>query len=531
MRKLFFALISGVLFSLAYPPYNFDFFAFFGFIPLFYLIFNSPKENKNNFLFGFFAGLTYFAIVMKWLWSVYPLNWLGIENKFSSFFLVGLIYLISIAGMALFWGLTFFAISKINESKNLKINLFLFPAIFVLGEYLKSFFFSLLWLGSGTIFGANWTIGNFAYSFHNNQIFLKLSSFFGIYGILFLISFLNILLFLILFKSKLNLSKKILILISIILSLSLGGRIINFNQIKSEKEIPFAIIQTKIPSEIDYPITKQLEDFKNQLSLLKEAAKINPQPKVIIFPEAANFLKNLALFLNTKEAEKFWKEIFPNPTLIIDNSRITEKEGVKSRIIFLNSKEGVSGFYDKKFLTPGGEFIPYHLKFFLKIFSKNTLANFSFYREFSRGKEKPKVIEFHNQNFNLKIGSLICSALFSPGLFRDLGKQNPDFFVVLASTGIFKGSDDLLLQNLAIAKFRAAENNKYLALAANFGYSYLISNKGKVEKIAENKELQLFTANILSKNKRTLYNKLGDFPIILLMILIIFKMPAKSRRG
>lgn len=519
--------VSGLLLVFAYPPYNLEFLVWAGFVPLFY--YSVRIQNyKTNFFSGFLAGFIYFAVIMRWFWSVYPLDWAGIESKFLSFLLIMAIWLISAAGMAIWWGFTTF-VAQIKNLKIKKYQLLVFPAVFTLSEYARSWFFGLLWAGSGTLWGPHWTLGNLAYALHNNSLFLKLSSFIGIYGITFLIVLINILILMLIRPLKIkNLAIAGLVIILITLTPRLSDKFLPPVSPDQEK-IPVAVIQTKIPSETNYPPEKQLDDFKKQLNLLKEAAGLSPQPKIIIFPEGSNLFKNLSIFLDTKEVKNFFEKTFLKSTLIIDNSRVIDEEGrAKSRIIYIDSEMGALGFYDKRFLTPGGEFIPYHLKFIISIFSKNWSETFSQVREFSKGKKIAKTVALGD----IETGTLICSGIFSNSIFKNLSKQNPDFFIILASTGIFEGNEDLLRQNLAVAKFRAVENNKYIVLAANYGNSYVVSNTGKLEKITPNKDWQLFTAEVMPQKEQTWYNKLGDIPLLILIFsTTLINVAATKRRS
>lgn len=532
MKKVFlFSLISGVALALSQAPYNLEFLVWIGFIPLFLLLKSnlSLKKFNSKFWLGFFAGIIYFAISLNWLWSIYPLDWIDINNKLVGFSLILLIWTISVLGMAMWWGIAFFIYERIKKGKpkSSLLKVLIFPSLFTLTEYLRSWFFGLLWLGSGTLLGPHWTIGNLTYSLHNNPLFLKLSSFIGIYGITFLIALINICLFYLISNKKQGWFKKIGLTLIIISLLYFIPRL-NFNNKSSQNsnKIPIAVIQTRIPSQINYPAKQMLDNFKKQLELLKKAASLNPPPKIIIFPESSDFFKNLSLFLNTEKTKNFFENLFKESTLIIDNSSIKDQTGKqKSRIIYLDSKKGILGIYDKRLLTPGGEFLPYPIKAIVGLFFKNQLVKFNLFREFSKGENPPILIKN-----NLKPEALVCSELFSSNLFRQLSRQNPDFTIVMASTSIFKGNDSLIKQNLAISKFRAAENNKYLLLAANYGYSFVISNKGKLEKISKNKEFQLFTANVISLKNATWYNKLGDYPILMLSLLAIFSITITTKR-
>lgn len=523
MRKWILPVASGFLLILAYPPFNLELFIWLGFAPLFLFIFSKDRLTKEKFWAGFIAGSLYFLIVMKWFWSVYPLAWAGLESRFWGFLLIFSVWAISGLGMGLWWGVNTAFLSKFSGRRFF----ILIPSVFVISEYLRSWFFGLLWAGSGTLWGPHWTMGNPAYALHNNPLFLKLSSFAGIYGIIFLVVLINALIFeLINSHKKANLIAAISIIVLLTLVPKLSDKIFLSNSLNLEK-IAVAVIQTKETSDANHSPEKKLEDFKLKLGLFRESTKLNPQPKAVIFPEGSDFFKNLSLFLDTEETRNFFGNSFSEPTLIIDNSKITDEAGrLKSRVIYLDSKKGALGFYDKRFLTPGGEFLPYHLKSLIDLFSKDAATKFAALREFSGGAKPTTVIE--SESF--KAGALACSGIISPSLFRELSKQNPDFLIILASTGLFKGTDDLISQDLAAAKFRAAENDKYLILAANYGLSYVVSNAGKIEKIASDKEPGLFTTQVVPRKNRTWYNKIGDTPILIIVFSIILINGTATKR-
>ena len=199
--------------------------------------------------------------------------------------------------MAVFWGLFGiifnFQFSVFKKGKIPLILRLLIPtATFVLLEYARSYGFGLLWAGSGTLFGPHWTLGSPAYALAGNNLALKLSSYIGIYGIVFLVILANLLFFKILSRKNLR-SAGIVILI--ILLITLGPKLLNQKPSSTDKEINFALIQTNQPTKISPTPKETLNAFKEQLDLLNHVAKEHPESQLIIFPEASDFFKNLSL--------------------------------------------------------------------------------------------------------------------------------------------------------------------------------------------------------------------------------------------
>ena len=533
-----FAGLSGLFLALAYPGWSFDlsFLAWIGFIPLLYALTNLAREHdrivmqdcsKKGFLIGFFAGLIYFLIIFRWFWSIHPLDTLGIQSKIASLVIVFIVYAISCAGMAVFWGLFGMIFSywlrlarpapennPISNFKNiipeLEISLFS-AALFVLLEYARAYGFGLLWLGSGTLLGSHWTLGNLAYALAGNNLALKISSYVGIYGVSFVVMLVNSLLLSIL---KLRSNKSYLktgIVIIVVLALALTQKLFKPTNLNSNKKINFAIIQTNQPTKILPTPKETLDAFKEQLSLLKQVAVEHPESQLIVFPEASDFFKNLSLFLTGPQVPNYFSNLFKEPRLIISGARVIDADGrAYSRVFALDTQKDIIGFYDKQLLTPEGEFLSYPTKLIVNLLSKTKASEFGELRELRIGKEKVSTVNFRNQ---FSAASVVCSEILSPGLVRKT-TQGSDIIIEMVSYGIFHGSATLIKQNLASAKFRAAENQKPLIVAVNMGLSYAINSDGSVAKIAPNQAPQILTDGLALNPQKSWYNKIGDIPVL-----------------
>src|SRR3989344_5806686 len=87
------------------------------------------------FWLGFITGLFYFGYIFFWLWSLYPLQSLGMESAIAALLFILFLFIITITGMALFWGIFSFAVSKFCRNKSLLLLPFLSAGVFVLLEY------------------------------------------------------------------------------------------------------------------------------------------------------------------------------------------------------------------------------------------------------------------------------------------------------------------------------------------------------------------------------------------------------------
>ncbi len=437
--------------------------------------------------------------------------------------------------MAVFWGLfglvasfQFLASSKFKKRSWQFVScLLVVPALFVLFEYVRSYGFGLLWAGSGTLFGFHWTMGDLTYALAGNNLALKLSSCVGIYGVSFLIIFVNFLFFKILIGPK---KLRAVIMLALVASLiTLGPKLLSRKLPSSNKEISFAIIQTNQPTKVSPTPKETLDAFKEQLGLLNQVAKEHPESQLIIFPEASDFFKNLSLFLTGAQIPKYFTNLFKEPRLIVSGARIIDTDNrAYSRVFSLDTQKDIIGFYDKRLLMPGGEFLSYPMKFLVNLLSKTKVSEFGDIREFGVGNKNVSTVNFRDQ---FSVAPLVCSELLSPGLTRQITGDS-DIIIGMASYGVFHGNNALIKQNLASARFRAAENQKPLLAASNMGLSYAIDNGGNVGFIAQNQGAQILTGEVALNSQKSWYNKVGDLPTILasLALIISFGLLTAFRR-
>ncbi|OGN03927.1 MAG: apolipoprotein N-acyltransferase [Candidatus Yanofskybacteria bacterium RIFCSPHIGHO2_01_FULL_44_17] len=526
-RKYSFATLSGLLLALAYPGWGFDFgwLAWIGLVPLIWSLTQFAYKSgrlsvRTGFLIGFTAGLVYFLIIFRWFWSIHPLNTLGVENTILSLVIVGTVYIISSAGMALFWGLFGLAFSTVCSRLTTRYFLLTAPAMFVITEYLRSWGFGLLWSGSGSLFGPHWTMGNLAYGLAGNSLALYLASLVGIYGVTFLIVLINFIFFKILKRNQAT--RAMLVVVAMTLAgvtfipkfLTLGPA----NDIPSEK-INFAVIQTSQPAKVSPSSRETLAGFKEQLEMMAAVAKNYPESTLIVFPEASDFFKNMSIFLAPVEVENYFDKLFKEPRLIISGGRVYDSSAARahSRVFLLDTQGGILNFYDKRLLMPGGEYLPYPINLITSMFSKNASSAFNNIRELSPGEKEISTVGF---GYKLNVSPLICSELVSADITRQ-ATQNTDLIISMASYSIFHGNHAIADQMLAATRFRAAENKKPVIAAVNMGRSYAIDSSGNIKFLAPNESPQILTGALAIHKQKSWYNKAGDLPTILVCLLLL----------
>jgi apolipoprotein N-acyltransferase len=514
-------VISGLLLTLAYPPYDWEFLIWISLIPLLWFINLKSITPKKAFIGGIITGFIFLGKLFSWLLATAPFEWLGVATEKNQIFILLfliVLWLIQTIFLSLFFGIFSWLIKNLFIPK-LKFFLLLLtiPSFWVILEYLRAWGFGILWLGKETFFGPHWTFGNLAYALHNQTNLIQLTDITGIYGISFLIVLINVLLFFLFLKiqTKPIEKKKIFFLLLILILIGSAWSFYGFyrsnNFYKFDKSYKIALVQTNFLSGPELNTYQKEEVFKAVLNLFGSPQSIQAKPDFIIAPEGFGLV---SLVGNKNTVQYLLKDFWHSGQIFLENQKIEENGKIKSRLFYYDlEKQEPLAFYDKMLLVPNGEFLPYVTNSLLNIYSFEAKFKERFYQ---RGEKLspahlPKGI----------IGGTICSSIVSPNIQRQITKKGAEFLVVISSDAPFHGNKSLLTQNLAMSKLRAVENRRYFAQATNMGYSFLINPQGKV--IAKTPQLGngLLFSDIQLINKKTIYTRFGDWLIIGVILLLI----------
>lgn len=413
-----------------------------------FIAFLSLKNERSSFLKGFIFGFIYNALTMYWI--SYVLRQYGnLPFTISLFLLILLISYLSLY-LAIFF--------KIYSLFHKKIPLILQPPImamiWVLLEIVKANFLT----------GFPWML--IAYTQHNFLPLIQHSKTITVYGIGFLIIFVNFS-FLILIKGKKR-SRYLHLALSFIVAFFLvysGQEKIKHlkESSKSMKSISISGIQGNIDQSKKWDKMLQKEIITKYLSLTEKT-----NAELVVWPETA---LPFVYGLDGEWTEQFKSYLKDKPFMLI-----TGFVGVgydEGKAGFTNSaglffKGELKGRYDKIHLVPFGEYVP--LKKIL--FFVNKLVEAA--GDFLQGKDL-NVIEFKG----VRIGTLICYEAIFPDISKTYKEKGANLLVNITNDAWF-GKSSAPYQHLAMSRFRAVENELYLVRIANTGFSCVITPWGEI---------------------------------------------------
>ncbi len=496
-------LLSAALWILSFVHYRSGFLVLVSLIPLlWFLDLAQAKKLARKKVLGsvWFTSFLSFLGVMAWILSTHPGTWAGIDQKVPTVFVV-LVWLLSALVMStgpLIFALLL-ALFKKLPLYDWKILLIL-PGAWIIGEYIRSWLFSIVWYGAGATIGPHWNFGNLGLGLAATPL-LPISRLLGLYGLSFVAVVSNIALFWLL-KKRFRQSLTIFFSIAALLAVtSLGFRI-------SSKNLQVAAVQLE---------NAQL-GYNDRLKAFVES-KQAPGANLVVFPEYADFLNTQ----HSESAQPVLGSIFQGKKGVgiesqaINDSDITQSKQRIDRSYYYNEHGAVLAQQDKTFLIPNGEFLTGVTRWLLDNTGHDTLVStFNTSRALQKADKSEQVINAEG----LRVGSIACSGIVSPELYRRLANQQTDVLANTASLGIFR-SDEYFQQSKALARFDAVANNKPFVQATRDGYSYIISSNGAFVAETKHKNMDYLTANVRISNGKTPYSRFGEAFLCLTTVLLL----------
>lgn len=190
-----------------------------------------------------------------------------------------------------------------------------------------------------------------------------------------------------------------------------------------------------------------------------------------------------------------------------------------------NTKDGITNKQDKHRLIPNGEDASYIGRSLLLMTGQKTaLDYFSVSRQVIKGAHPLKPVRIDNN----VIGSGICSSITAPQDYRRLTKSGATILTNSASLDIFSGSSVFAWQQKSLASFMAVANARPFIQSANNAPSFVLDTNGKTK--VQRESPGTITADIIPKTQRTLYTLVGDFLVIIGIVVVFSELFRHKKR-
>lgn len=510
----FWAALSGLMLAAAFPKTGWDFLSLVALVPLFWAI--RSKTPAQAARLGLVFGVVHFSFVVYWVviaMTVYG----GVP-----FFLAALILILMAAFLGVYPSM-FCLVARFCAAT---------PALFLVAA-------PLAWTGLEFIrlhFLSGFPWCSIGHAFYARTILIQISDITGVYGLSFLVVFVNAAFFLVFcaarkvpafgrnvsFKTAgLGLGTAFFLLAAV---LGYGKwRIFETDALVAKApKMRVAVIQGNIDQAVKWDPAFQAVTMEKYDALTRFASR--EKPDIVIWPESAMPFHFLRESYYTEDVLGLARE---TGTRLLAGSPFCEPDGTGgwkcfNRAYLISADGAVTGHYDKVHLVPWGEYVP--LKKWMPFIEKLTKE----VGDFTPG-EPGRVLNAGKA----KIGLGICYEIIFPALSRKQVENGANLLATITNDAWYARSS-AAYQHFAIAAFRAVENKRALARAANTGISGFVDPCGRIFKTTA-----LFTdaaavADLPLLEARTVYNRAGDLfsglcvIMSLFLVLFVFKKRLNS---
>ncbi len=477
----FFAFGAGVLFTLAFAPFDYAYLAILALSLLFACW--QDISPKRALLRGYLFGLGEFGLGVSWVYvSIHDFGGAGIASA-------GALTTLFVAFWAVFTALAGYLCAKLTNINRV----LLMPVIWLLVEYLRGY-----WV----LDGFPWLLAGYS------QLETPLAGYvpiIGVYGTGFLVALSAS--FIVFFAQYKNVKIAGVLLVLWVI----GGYLQTVQWTEAiGAPIKVALIQGNITQD-----KKWLPENKiNTLRLYKNLTEQHWDAKVIVWPESsipAYFSEVNEIFLmplNQLAQQHNTDLIVSLPIDSASGERYNAAMTLGSHI----------ADYRKKHLLPFGETMPWQpLSGFILSRLKLRLG------DFTAGASNQPLLNAGGYSF---ITSICYEDVF--GDYAIKGLENAAYLVNVTNDGWFGDSIEPH-QHLQMARMRALETGRFLLRSTNTGLTAIIAPNGSIIQQLPLFEVAVLSDNIIPMRGLTPYAKIGDAPIMYFIALLLLGLLAHSR--
>ncbi len=474
------AFLSGLLLTASFPKTGCHWLAWVALIPL--LVSTVSLGLKRSFYAGLLTGWVHFITLIYWI--VPTLRLYGGLPLFLALpvLVVFAVYLgLYTAGFS--WAFRRF------DLHNLPL---VAACLWVVLEYLRSMLFT----------GFPW--GLVGYTQYPMITLIQIADITGVYGLSFLIVFTNAvgarLWLMFRLKDRIvsrNEKKRIafsLLLLGFLAVVVPGYgrmRLADIDQLShGADKVSLSLIQGNISQALKWDELNKTKTVERYCTLSEKAAI--DAPDLIVWPETAlpfyyGWDKEASSGVNACIQKAGVGFLIGSPALDSDGHEYT----FYNRAYMIDGSGEITGRYDKIHLVPFGEYVPFGeaLDFLGKLTAQAG--------NFSSGDPVPDPLDFSGTS----AGVLICFEIIFPDLARDRVNSGAGILITITNDAWF-GYTSAAMQHFSMSVFRAVENRRAVARAANTGISGFIDPSGRIREASG-----LFKTVILNGSMPCLTNK------------------------
>ena len=529
---------TGVALVLAFPCFDRAEIAWVALIPLAIVVLrNRPVASAA---WGYVSGVVFFLGSLCWLIHVTVAGWIVISLFLALYFA--------------FWGwfvsVVNIRLGPVTVVTNLRRNLLLALVAscgWVCAEIVRTHLFT----------GFPWNL--LGVSQYRNLPLIQFTTVTGVYGVSWLICFINLCLALtaMRLKSEFHMTRDrtykphfelTLALIVVVVVMLLGFRSVGSQNTaaKTWHKLDVSLVQPNIGQAEKWD-EKSNQMIYDRFTRLTEGA-IDTKPDLIVWPETATpeplEYDARAFAIITNAVKRSGAYLLTGSMAVTKNVPRSQSDPTGTDRVWYNSAYVVSpkgelqGPYNKQHLVPFGEFIPFEKSLPFMKYTTPIPGSFGRGREHTLFEMRDAVNMLPPQ----KLGVVICFEDVFPDVFRRFVLKGAGLMVNVTNDAWYKESAGAY-QHMAISVFRAIENRVYFVRCANTGYSCFIEPTGRIKaSIMGGEKERIFVEGFRTERvsirpateAKTFYTKHGDvfawtcFGITMVALAYSVRVPKKA---
>lgn len=435
-------VLSGLLFALAFPP--FDWVVFVVLAPVPWLVALSTEEKRGRALLsGFLFGVAYWCLSIPWI--VYVVTNFGGQGRWMGFVCLGI--LAAILGQwpaAVAWGVV--AAARAGRPARLA----LFPILWMASEHARSIVYG----------GFPWNLTGYALWRH--PIWIQTASFWGVYGVGFLVMATAALL-----AASIRRGSRWAAAVAAVVVFAAGlfGAVRLAHPFSTGAPIRAVLLQPGISERERLDPNAAARTYLDVIGQAREAAR---EPvDLIVLPESA--------LPTTWEASPALRRDLTEIAAacqcsVLFNDIEIRPGGRYFNVARVASATGLAGEpYRKVHLVPFGEYVPLPGLFF---FARQVSTEIG---EFTPAAE-PTLLA----SGSLLLGTSVCYEVTYDGIARAEVRAGANLLVTISNDSWY-GKAGAQPQHFAAAVLRSVENGRFVLRAAITGLSGSVDERGRIK--------------------------------------------------
>ena len=437
----------------------------------------------HSFIFGLFTG----GSGIWWFWDTLPLDWLGLSHGPNEYYFVfaswGPVTLAFALATAVFC-------IPIWLLRNSPYHALAAALLWVFVEEAVMWSFSLLTFADRSFYGPHFSAPSLGYALAENHYLLQIAQGGGIHFLNFTTALIGAV-FASLILWRTNTSQMIRSLHSVAPAVLLLVLIYPLVQPppapRTVEPLEAVLVATYIP-------VGRAEVPPNEYELLLEnIVDSYPNAGVIILPEEKRLEPT---YKDPKEKQVFLSSLFgSSKRLIISGEHVAATDrGLEAALTYETETGARLGMYRKRFLMPGGEYMPTIMGLGFSLRPDKGLGKFIN----SLPERRSERVDLPTASYQGRIfGGLICSDFLSPHLYRELAvRQHADVLVNIANPAWFHGSRILFDKTVQVAKVHAVQNRAHYLQSTNGAPAFAIDPTGTVIGMTTWNEKELLSVHL-----------------------------------